>query len=90
MQEKNGQIVMARIRPTKIHRSRSVVTAVLPSRSGAPSKRQSARLVTHLSKEMARIWNTGYLLRRTGRRFKQLINNNGTEPVETTTLLSVQ
>lgn len=88
--EKNGKIVMARIRPTKIHRSRSVVTAVLPSRSGAPSKRQSARLVTHLSKEMARIWNTGYLLRRTGRRFKQLINNNGTEPVETTTLLSVQ
>jgi len=90
LKEKNGKIVMARIRPTKINRSRSVVTAVLPSRSGAPSKRQSARLVTHLSKEMARIWNTGYLMRRTALRFKHFSNNNGTELVETTTLLPVQ
>ena len=41
-----------------------------------PLKQQSARVVTHLSQEMSRLWNSGYLLRRMGRRLKQTYKND--------------
>ena len=81
MKENEGQIVSSRISPAKIHSSDSVVTTLLSRTDAEPNAIDSARLVSHLSKEMARIWNSAYLLRRTGQQFTTILNANSTDSI---------
>lgn len=55
----------------KIHRNRMIVTYVTNSDVEAPSRSHSGRLVTYLSRQMAGIWNSGYLSRRIERNMKK-------------------
>lgn len=72
MQESDGELVSARFKQTKIRPNDSVVTLRLPKDQNLPTDSQLGVLVTHLSNEMARSWNSGYLLRRVRRQFKTL------------------
>lgn len=71
--ERDGEIVAVRIKPTKISQRKPVVSTVVAKEKEAPAKRKTARVVTHLSQEMARIWNSASFLGSTERRFKRLI-----------------
>lgn len=64
--------MMARFKPTKISPNESVVTIRVAKGKNLPTDSQLATTVTHLSQELSRSWNTGYLLRRVKRQFKQL------------------
>lgn len=70
--ELEGKLVMARFKPTKISPNESVVTIRVAKGKNLPTDSQLATTVTHLSQELSRSWNTGYLLRRVKRQFKQL------------------
>ena len=72
-------MVSVQLKPTKMQPNDAVVTIQLRSDQSVPTKLQSARLVSHLSQEMSRVWNSGYLLHRIGRRFKQLIRSDKIE-----------
>jgi hypothetical protein len=53
-----------------------LVTFRLSEDGRVPTNLETARLVTYLSQEMTKIWNSGYLLRRLKRQFKQLFIND--------------
>ncbi|XP_057377250.1 uncharacterized protein LOC130698593 [Daphnia carinata] len=70
--EVDGKLVAVRFKPTKIRPNEALVTLRLSENGKVPSNLETARLVSYLSREMTRIWNSGYLLRRVKRQFKQL------------------
>jgi len=65
-----------RLKPTKIRPDEVLVTFRLSEDGRVPTNLETARLVTYLSQEMTKIWNSGYLLRRLKRQFKQLFIND--------------
>ncbi|XP_045033865.1 uncharacterized protein LOC123475335 [Daphnia magna] len=70
--EVDGKLVAVRFKPTKIRPNEALVTLRLSENGKVPSHLETARLVSYLSREMTRVWNSGYLLRRVKRQFKQL------------------
>lgn len=71
-QEVDGKLVEVRLRPIKIRPNEALVTLRLSENGDVPSYLETARLVSYLSREMTRVWNSGYILRRIKRQFKQL------------------
>lgn len=71
MQERNGNLVSIRMKPTKMRAKSALITVQRRDGQALPTNRQSARLVTHLSEEMSRLWNSGYPLLRIGRFLKK-------------------
>jgi len=61
-----------RLKPTKIRPDEALVTFKLSEDGRIPTNLETARLVTYFSQEMTNVWNSGYLLRRLKRQFKQL------------------
>lgn len=61
-----------RLKPTKIRPDEALVTFKLCEDGKIPTNLETARIVTYLSQEMTKVWNSGNLLRRLKRQFKQL------------------
>lgn len=78
-QEVDGKLVAVRFKPTKIRPNEALVTLRLSENGKVPSHLETARLVSYLSREMTRVWNSGYLLRRVKRQFKQLFIEGTTD-----------
>ena len=70
-QERDGKLVVVQLKPKSMSPRQTLETAKRRNGQELPTKRQSARLVTHLSNEMSRIWNSGLVLHRMGRRLKK-------------------
>lgn len=77
--EVDGKLVAVRFKPTKIRPNEALVTLRLSENGKVPSHLETARLVSYLSREMTRVWNSGYLLRRVKRQFKQLFIEGTTD-----------
>ena len=69
MQERDGRIAQALIKPKKVHPSWMIVTY---ASDRLPSRVQCGRLVTHASRQMAKMWTSGLFLRRMGHDLKQI------------------
>ena len=76
LQQRNGKLVSVLLKPIRMRPNAALVTVRRRNGQDMPLKQQSARVVTHLSQEMSRLWNSGYLLRRMGRRLKQTYKND--------------
>lgn len=68
-----------RLKPTKIRPDEALVTFRLSEDGRVPTNLETARLVSYLSQEMTKVWNSGYLLRRLKRQFKQLFIDDTAE-----------
>ena len=67
------------MKPTKIRPDEALVTFRLNEDGRIPTYLETARLVTYLSQETTKIWNSGYLLRRLKRQFKTLFIDKATD-----------
>ncbi len=65
-------MVAAQLKPKKIRPNDPLVTLRLREDGRMPTHVETARLVSYLSQEMTKSWNSGYLLRRIKRQFKKL------------------
>ncbi|EFX86091.1 hypothetical protein DAPPUDRAFT_222068 [Daphnia pulex] len=72
MAEVGGKLVGVRFKPTKIRPDEALLTFKLCQDGKIPTNLETARIVTYLSQEMTKVWNSGNLLRRLKRQFKQL------------------
>lgn len=70
--ERDGKLMSVRTKPLKM-RPNNVVVSVKAAEEQPTFDDETARSITHLSQEVARAWNSGYLLRHVKRNLKKLL-----------------
>jgi len=74
VKERNGK-VHVHIKPVQVRPSSFTIVVHRQDVQHVPTNRQAGRLVTHASKELARLWNSGFPLRNVGLSLEKIYEN---------------